>query len=148
MKAGENKSDVESKLESGDPIDVDDMVFSEEEESREVVVTLVEHRDPMAMSTGDEQEAKRCAVVPVPRKCAMSMDTIGEWEAKRTWSPCPLVALPVPSPPTTDMAEQAGRSEERTGTSASPGAVPARDSQSKDAPPAVDTTEQARRFEE
>ena len=33
MKAGENKSDVESKLESGDPTDVDDMVFSEEEES-------------------------------------------------------------------------------------------------------------------
>ena len=33
MKAGENKSDVESELESEDPTDVDDMVFSEEEES-------------------------------------------------------------------------------------------------------------------
>ena len=33
MKAGENKSDVESELESEDPTDVDDMVFSKEEES-------------------------------------------------------------------------------------------------------------------
>ena len=37
VKAGENKSDVESELELGDPTDVEDMVFSEEEESREVV---------------------------------------------------------------------------------------------------------------
>jgi len=37
VKAGGNKSDVESELKSEDPIDVEDMVFSEEEESREVV---------------------------------------------------------------------------------------------------------------
>jgi len=30
VKAGERKSDVESKLESEDPMDVDDMVFSDE----------------------------------------------------------------------------------------------------------------------
>ena len=40
MKAGEHRSDVESELKSEDPTEVDDMVFSEEEESREVVVTL------------------------------------------------------------------------------------------------------------
>jgi len=54
VKAGENKSDVESKLESGDPTDVDDMVFSEEEESQEVVVTSSERRDPEATSAGNE----------------------------------------------------------------------------------------------
>ena len=31
MKARERKSDIDSELESEDPIDVDDMVFSEEE---------------------------------------------------------------------------------------------------------------------
>ena len=54
VKARENKSDVESELESGDPKDVDDMVFSEEEESREVVVTSAEHHDPTATSASDE----------------------------------------------------------------------------------------------
>ena len=33
VKAGERKSDVESELELEDPTDVDDKVFSEEEES-------------------------------------------------------------------------------------------------------------------
>ena len=33
VKAEERKSDVEAELESEDPTDVDDMVFSEEEES-------------------------------------------------------------------------------------------------------------------
>ena len=36
VKARERKSDVESELESWDPTDVDNMVFSEEEESRDV----------------------------------------------------------------------------------------------------------------
>ena len=54
MKVGERKSDIESELESEDPMDVDDMVFSDEEESREVIVTSVEHRDPAATSTSDE----------------------------------------------------------------------------------------------
>ena len=36
MRAGERRSDVESELASDDPpIDLDDMVFSDEEESRE-----------------------------------------------------------------------------------------------------------------
>ena len=40
MRAGENRSDVESELESKDPIEVgDDMIFSEEE-NREVVTIL------------------------------------------------------------------------------------------------------------
>ena len=33
VRARENRSDVESELESEDPTEVDDMVFSEEEES-------------------------------------------------------------------------------------------------------------------
>ena len=44
----ENRSDVESELESEDPIEVgDDMIFSEEE-NREVVATSVGRRDPTA----------------------------------------------------------------------------------------------------
>ena len=81
MKAGENRSDVLSELESEDPTYVDDMIFSEEEESREVVVTLVERRNPMTMSAGDEQDAERCTEVPMPRKHAMSADVVGEREA-------------------------------------------------------------------
>ena len=57
VKARERKSDIEAELESEDPTDVDDMVFSEEEGSWEVVVTSAERRDPAAMSAGDEQEA-------------------------------------------------------------------------------------------
>ena len=97
VKAGENKSDVEFELKSEDPIDVDDMVFSEEEESQEVVVTSVERRDPVAMSAGDEQEAERRGEVPVPRKHAASADAAGEREAKRARSPRPSVASPVSS---------------------------------------------------
>ena len=54
MKARENKSNVESELKSEDPTDMDDMVFSGEEESPEVILTSAEHRDPTAMSAGDE----------------------------------------------------------------------------------------------
>ena len=112
VKARENKSDVESGLESEDPIDVDDMVFSEEEESREVIVTLAEHRNPAAMSAGDQQEAERHAVAPVPRKRAASADVVDKQEAKRMQSPRPSVASPVSSPPVADVAEQARWSEE------------------------------------
>ena len=128
MKAKENKSDVESELESEDPTQVDDMIFSEEEESQEVVVTSADCQDPTAMSTGDEQEAERCAMVPMLRKRAASADTTGEWEAKRTRSPWPSVALPISSLPATSTAEQARRSEERACTHASLELVPAHDS--------------------
>ena len=128
MKAGENKSYVEPELESKDPTDVDDMVFSKEEESWEVVVTSVERCDPTATSAGDEQEVTRRAVVPAPRKRAASTDAIRKREAKRTRSPHPLAALLVPSPPAANMAKQVGRSQEQTGTCASPGLVPMRDS--------------------
>ena len=73
MKAGERKSDIESELESEDPMDVDDMVFSEEEGSWEVVVTSAERRDPVSMSAGDEQEAERRAA---------SVDAVSEQAAK------------------------------------------------------------------
>ena len=54
MKAGERRSDIESELELEDPTEVDDMIFSKEEDSWEVVVTSAEHRDPRVMSAGDE----------------------------------------------------------------------------------------------
>ena len=76
-------------------------------------------------------------MVPSPRKHAASVDAIGKWEVKRTRSPRPSVASPVSSPPTADAAEQAGRFEEHSGTRASPGLVPARDSQLEDALPAA-----------
>lgn len=106
MKAGENRSDVESELESEDPTEVgDDMTFFEEEESQEVVGTSAECHDPMAMSSGGEWEVDMSNDVPVPRKRATSMDTISEWEAKWTRSPRPSVASLVSSPPIMDMAE-------------------------------------------
>ena len=121
MKARENRSDVESE----DPIEVDDMIFSEEEESREIVVTSMKHRDPTAMSAGGEQEAERRGDVPMSRKHAVSADTAGEQEVKRARSPCPLVASLVSSPPAAGAAKQARRSEERSCTCVSPGPVPA-----------------------
>ena len=78
MKAEERRSDVESELESEAPTEADDIIFSEEEESREVAVTSAERRDPTAMSASDEQEVERRTVVPVPRKHAVSADAVGE----------------------------------------------------------------------
>ena len=51
-------------------------------------------------------------------------------------------------PPTADVAQQAGWSEEWIGTRVSPGPVLAHDLQSGDAPPAVDVVEQAGRSKE
>ena len=127
---------------------MDDMVFSEEEGSREVVVTSMERRDPAATSAGDEQEATWRAVVPTLRKHAARVDAVGEREAKRTWSPRPLAVAAVPSLPMADAAKQAGRSKERTSTCASPGPVPTRGSQPGEAPPAADAVEQVGRSEE
>ena len=74
VRAGESASDVESD----DPTDLDDMAFSDEEESREVVATSAVRRDPAAMSAGKEQEAAWHAEVLVSRKRAASADVIGE----------------------------------------------------------------------
>ena len=112
LKAGERRSDIKSELASEDPTDVDDMVFSKEEGSREVVVTSMERRDLAAMSAGDEQEAARRAVASTPRKRVASANAIGERAAKRTWSPRPLAVSSVPSPPVADTAKQAGWSRE------------------------------------
>ena len=65
MRARENRSDVESELKLEDPTEVgDDMIFSEEEESREVIATSAERCDPMAAHAGGEQEAERRGDVP------------------------------------------------------------------------------------
>ena len=128
MKARERKSDIDFELESEDPTDLDDMVFSEEEESREVVVTSVEHRDPTATSAGEEEEATWHAGVPVLRKRGVSTDTVGGWATKRTWSPCPSVVSPIPSSSMVDATEKNGRSEERTSACTAMGPVPTPDS--------------------
>ena len=111
MKARERRSDVESELASDDPTDVDDMVFSNEDESQEVIVTSVELRGPATTSAGDEQEAARHAAVPASRKRAASADVVGERVAKRMRSPRPSTASLVPSLPIVDVVEQGGRSE-------------------------------------
>ena len=82
----------------------DDMIFSEEEESREVVATSAEHRDPAATSAGDEQEVERHGDVPAPRKRATSVDTVGKQELKWMRSPCPSEVSPASSPPTMGAA--------------------------------------------
>ena len=138
MRAGEGRSDVESELTSDDPTDVDDMVFSYEEESQEVVVTSVERCGPATTSAGGQQEAARRAPVPTSRKHAASADIVGERAAKRTRSPRPSIVSLVPSPPVVDVAEQGGRSEERTGTRSSTGSVTACDLQPGTALPAAD----------
>ena len=116
VRAGERASDVESELTSDDPTDLDDMAFSDEEESREVVATSAVRRDPATMSAGEEQEAARRAEVPASRKRAASADAVGERAVKRTRSPCPSVASPFSSPPVVGATEQARRSEEWTST--------------------------------
>ena len=51
VRAEENRSNIESELESEDPTEVgDDVIFSEEEKGQEVVATSAEHHDPMAAS--------------------------------------------------------------------------------------------------
>lgn len=65
VRARENRSDVESELKLEDPTEVgDDMIFFEEEEGQEVVVTSAERCDPTATSTGDEREAERHDNIP------------------------------------------------------------------------------------
>jgi len=138
MKARENRSDVESELESEDPTEVgDDMIFSKEEESQEVIATSAERHNPAPVSTAGGQEIERLGDVPAPRKRAASMDTVSEREAKRTRSPRHLEVSPSSSPPATGTAEQARRSEEQVCTRASSGSAPTRDSQREDAPPAA-----------
>ena len=50
MKARERRSDIELDLQSEDPTDVDDMVFSKEGESREAIVTSAVRHGPAVMS--------------------------------------------------------------------------------------------------
>ena len=141
MKVGERRSDVESELASDDPTDLDDMVFSNEEESREVVVTSAVRHDPMATSAGEGQEATRRAEVPASRKRAASVDAIGKRAAKRTRSPRLSAVSPVPLSPMADAAGGAERSEEQAGACAATGPVPTPDLQPEEAPPAVGAVE-------
>ena len=141
MKAGERRSDVESELASDDPTDLDDMVFSDEEESREVIATSAVHRDPTATSPGEEQEAAQRTEVPTSKKHAASADAIGERAGKWTRSPRPSAALPAPSSPVANAAGRAGRSEERPDDCAATGLVPMPNLRSEEAPPAVGVAE-------
>ena len=104
MNSGERRSDVESELASDDPIDVDDMVFSDEEGSQEVVMTSAERRGRATTSAGDEQEAARRAAVPASRKRVACADVVGVRAMKRTWSSHPSAVSPVLSLPVADVA--------------------------------------------
>jgi len=127
--ARDNRSDVESELELEDSTEVgDDVIFSMEDEGREVVATSAERCDPTAAHAGGEQEAEGHYDVPAPRKHAASTDAVGEWEAKRTWSPCPSEVSPASSPPVVGAVGQARQSEEWAHTRMSSGLAPARDS--------------------
>ena len=100
VRASENQSDVEAKLESEDPTEVGgDASSFEDEGSRSIIATSVERREPTAASVDGGWEAERRGYVPAPRKCAASSDVVGELEAKRTWSPRPSEASPALSPP-------------------------------------------------
>ena len=60
MRAVERRSNIESELASDDPpMDLDDMVFSDEKESREVGVTSAERCGPTTTFAGGEQEVAR-----------------------------------------------------------------------------------------
>ena len=102
-----------------------------------------EHCDPSAMSACEEHEATWRVVVPAPRKRVASTDVVGGWAVKRTWSPRPLAVSPVPSSPTTDMAERAGRSEEWSGVCAATGPMPTPNLQPEEAPPVVGAVEKS-----
>ena len=95
MRARENRSDVDVELELEDP--------TEDEGGWVVVVTLVEHHEPTAVSAGGGWGAKRRGDVPTPRKRTMSSEAIGEREAKRMRSSCSSEASPALSPPTPGM---------------------------------------------
>ena len=143
MRAGERRSDVESELMSDDPpMDLDDMVFSDEE-SREVVVTSAVRRDPTATSAGEEQEAARCAEVPASRKRAASADVISERVLKQTRSSRPSAALPAPSSPVADVAGRARWSKGWPGNCAAIGPVPMLNLRPEEAPPTVGADEQS-----
>ena len=114
VRAKENRSDIESELESEDPTEMgDDMISSEDERGEEVVVTSVEHREPTATSASGVWDAERHDDVPMLRKRATSSDTIGEWEAKWTRSSCPSEVSSALSPP---APGQVRRSEEQAHT--------------------------------
>ena len=130
VRAGENKSDVESE----DPTEVGDDVISIEEEGGREVMTSTVRREPTAASASGGREAERRGDVPTPRKRATSSDDVGEREVKRTWSPRPSEASSALSPPALGVARQARRSAERARTSASSGLAPVCDPQQGDAP--------------
>ena len=148
MRAEERRSDVESELASDDPTDMDDMVFSDEEESGEVGVTSAEHRDTAMSSAGDELVVARHAADPSSRKRAAGVDIVGERASKRTRSSRLLTASPAPPPPVVDVVEQGGRSAEGwTDTRASLGPVPTRDSRWEEDLPATGVVEHAGQLE-
>ena len=66
VRASENQSDVEAKLESEDPTEVGgDASSFEDEGSRSIIVTSVERRELAAVSAGGGWEAERRNDVPV-----------------------------------------------------------------------------------
>ena len=101
------------ELESEDPTEMgDDVISSEVEVGREVVVTSVERREPTAVFADGGREAERRSDIPTPRKRAMSSNAVSERETKQTRSPRPSEASSAISPFAPGVAGQARRLEE------------------------------------
>ena len=105
MRADKNRSDVKAELELEEPMELGgDASTSEDEGSRSIITTLVECREPTAMSAGGGREVERRGDIPASRKRAASSDAVGEREAKRTRSLCPSKASPALPPPAPGVA--------------------------------------------
>ena len=135
VQAGESRSDMEAELELEDPTEMGgDASTSEDEGHRGVIMTLVEHHEPMTASISGGWDTEKHDDVPASRKHTMSEDTTVEQEVKRARSPCPSKASLAPYPPALSVAEHAGQSDERAHAPASLGSACVRDPQWGDAP--------------
>ena len=111
VRGSENRTDVEAEIESEEPTEMGGGVSSfEDEGGREVIVTLVERREPAATSVSGERDAESRVDVLASRKDAASSDSTIKREAKRTWSPRPLEASSTLRSPAPSMAGQADQS--------------------------------------
>ena len=76
---GESQSHVEAELELEEPTEMgDDTSVLEDEGVTGAIVTLVEHREPMAASVDGGHDVETCGDIPESRKHAASQETAFE----------------------------------------------------------------------
>ena len=78
---------MEAELKSEEPMELGGNVSSSEDGDQDIIVTLSQRREPMAMSIHGRWDAERRSDIPVSRKCAASSDATAEQGTRRTWSP-------------------------------------------------------------